>query len=135
MQYLPVPAQTEQLSAVQDFLEDLLIQNDCPPKTQLQVGLVAEEVFVNIAHYAYPDTPGDAMVGAQIDGDPPVLTLRFSDRGVPFDPLAHPETDTTLPADKRPMGGLGILLTRRLVDKAEYSYQNGQNILTLQKKL
>ena len=132
---LTVPALTEALGDVQAFLEQKLEQQDCSPGLQMQLSLVAEEIFVNIAHYAYPEGEGSAVVGVEISGQPPVLTLRFVDRGVPFDPLARPEADITLSAQERPIGGLGIFLTRKIMDEVVYSYEAGQNILTLRKKL
>ena len=135
MDELTVPARDASLEAVQAFLEERLEGWDCLRKTRMQISLVAEEVFVNIAHYAYPGTEGSAVIGVQISGQPPVLTLRFADRGIPFDPFARPEADITLSAHERPIGGLGIFLTRKIMDEAEYAYEEGQNVLTLRKKL
>ena len=134
MNYLTVPARTEALEDVQAFLEEQLEGRNCAPRLRMQLSLVAEEVFVNIAHYAYPDGAGNAVIGVQID-DGAVLTLRFSDWGIPFDPLAQPEADITLSAQERPIGGLGIFLTRKIMDEAAYTYADGQNILTLRKIL
>lgn len=135
MNELTVPASTEALEDVQAFLEGQVENVDCPPRLRMQLNLVAEEIFVNIAHYAYPNGKGDAVIGVQIDGQPPVLTLRFTDRGIPFDPLSHPEADITLSAKDRPIGGLGIFLTRKIMDEVSYEYADGQNRLTLRKKL
>lgn len=135
MNYLTVPARTEALEDVQAFLEGQLEGWDCSPGLQMQLSLVAEEIFVNIAHYAYPNGFGDAVIGVEISPQPPVLTLRFADHGIPFDPLSQPEADITLSAQERPIGGLGIFLTRKIMDEAVYSHADGQNILTLRKKL
>lgn len=135
MNDLTVPARTEALEDVQAFLEEQLERWDCSPSLQMQLSLVAEEIFVNIAHYAYPDGAGDAVIRVHFSGQPPVLTLRFADRGIPFDPLAQPEADITLSAQERSIGGLGIFLTRKIMDEAVYSYADGQNILTLRKQL
>ena len=135
MKELTVPACAKMLEDVQAFLDSQLEDQDCPPKIRMQLHLVAEEIFVNIAHYAYPDKTGDAVIGVQIDGCPPVLTLRFVDRGIPFDPLSQPEADLTLSAQERPIGGLGIFLTRKIMDEVSYEYANGENRLTLRKKL
>lgn len=135
MKYLTVPARTESLEDVQAFLEEQLENWACSPKMQMQLALVVEEIFVNIAHYAYPNGEGDAVIGIQVKGEPPVLTLRFADRGIPFDPLSQPEADITLSAQDRPIGGLGIFLTKKIMDEADYAYADGQNILTLHKKL
>ena len=135
MKYLTVPARIEALEDVQALLEAQLETWDCPPRLQMQLSLVAEEIFVSIVSYPYPDGAGDAVIGAQVSQQPPTLTLRFADRGKPFDPLARPEADITLSAEERPIGGLGIFLTLKIMDEAVYSYEDGQNILTVRKKL
>jgi len=97
--------------------------------------VVAEEVFINIAHYAYTPDKGKAKVRLEISSEPSVLTLTFIDRGKPYDPLAREDPDITLPIQERPIGGLGILLTKRMMDEAAYDYKDGQNILTLKRRL
>jgi len=101
----------------------------------MQFSVAAEEVFVNIAHYAYAPETGDAALCLELVPEPPSAVLTFRDRGVPFDPLAKPDPDVTLPAEERDIGGLGIYMTKKLMDAVGYEYQNGQNVLRMEKSL
>ena len=130
---LDVPAADEKLNDVIAFMNAFLEAHDCPMKVQMQLELVVEEVFVNIAHYAYPDSAG--MARLQLSARDGVLTLVFSDNGVPYDPLQKADPDVTLSADERQIGGLGIFLVKKNTDSVGYRYENGQNVLTLTKKL
>jgi anti-sigma regulatory factor (Ser/Thr protein kinase) len=94
-----------------------------------------EEVFVNVAHYAYGDGEGDMDLGIGFDEESRVITFRMADKGVPFDPLKKPDPDITLSAEERDIGGLGIFITKKTMDSISYAYENGENILTMTKKL
>jgi len=132
---LVVPAQIEKLQEVLSFLEQALGEVDCPLKKQVQIAVAAEEVFVNIASYAYAPGTGTATVRIEIADDPPVATITFSDSGAPFDPLNKADPDVTLPAEEREIGGLGIFMTRKFMDNVTYTYKDGKNVLTLKKNL
>ncbi len=127
-------AKTKALSEVLGFVEQTLEGYDCPTKTQTAVCVAVEEVFVNVAHYAYGDGEGDVTLGIDFDADSGVATFRLSDRGVPFDPLKKPDPDITLSAQEREVGGLGIFITKKTMDTVTYSYENGENVLTMTKK-
>ena len=129
------PADVSVLPEVQGFFEGLLEQLVCPLKTQLAVSVVIEEVFVNIAHYAYPEGSGTATVGFAFDPESRTATFVFRDRGIPFDPLKQEVPDITLSVEERGIGGLGILITRKTMDSVTYRYENGENILTMQKTI
>ncbi len=129
---LTVEAKAENLDLVTDFVDDFLEENDCPMKTQMQVNIAIDEVFHNIVSYAYTDKNGDIEI--QIDSDGPVkLVLIFKDKGVKFDPLQNTDPDITLSSDEREVGGLGIFMVKKLMDVVTYSYEDGTNILTLEK--
>ena len=98
------------------------------------IHLVTEELVVNVASYAYPDGADDYL-DVEIIRDEGHITLRFRDGGVPFNPLEREAPDTTLPIEERPIGGLGIYLVRQFMDTVEYEYTNGENILTVMKKV
>ncbi len=132
---LLIEATTDNLEAVQNFVNKHLEETDCPPKTQMQIGLAVEEIFVNIAHYAYAPRLGSAMVRVEVFDNPLCVCISFIDNGVPYDPLAKQDPDITLSANDRQIGGLGIFMTKKIMDDISYEYKNGQNILKLKKNL
>ena len=133
MSELVVDAKTENLEQVNDFIADNLM--GCPMKLLMQIDLVVEEVFVNIANYAYKDKVGKAKVMCELDKENNLLTIVFEDKGVPFDPLSKEDPDITAGADEREIGGLGIFLTKKLMDEVLYENKDGKNILKLIKYL
>ena len=135
MKELSVEASKSSLAAVLGFIEEQLEDAGCPTKAQLQTGVAAEEIFVNIASYAYPDGGGSAAVRFEITGDPRTAVITFIDSGIPYDPLARPDPDVTLSAEERGIGGLGIFMTKKLMDEVLYERRDGHNVLTLKKRL
>ena len=133
MSAIEIDAKVENLEQLNDFIADKLM--GCPMKLLMQIDLVVEEIFVNIASYAYKDGGGKARVSCDLDKEKNLLTLVFEDEGVPFDPLAKEDPDITASAEEREIGGLGILLTKKLMDDVSYKNEGGKNILTLVKKL
>lgn len=129
------PAKTEALSEVIGFVEETLEGFECPMKTQMAICVAMEEVFVNVAHYAYPESEGDMTLGIGFDEESRTMTFRMTDQGVPFDPLQKPDPDITLSAEEREIGGLGIFIAKKTMDSLSYAYENGENILTMIKKL
>lgn len=129
------PAKTEELDNVLGFIEELLESFECSMKTTMSVSVAIEEVFVNVAHYAYPDGDGDVTFDVTFDENSRVVTFRMSDSGVPFNPLAKPDPDITLSADERQIGGLGIFITKKTMDSVEYVYENDKNVLIMIKKI
>jgi sigma-B regulation protein RsbU (phosphoserine phosphatase) len=129
------PAKTEALSDVLGFIEETLEGLECPMKLQTAICVAIEEVFVNVARYAYPEGEGDVLLHIGFDADTRTVTFRMADKGVPFDPLKKPDPDVTLSAEERQIGGLGIFITKKTMDSLRYSYENGENILTMIKKI
>ncbi len=125
----------DQLDDVLAFVDEQLDLIDCPMKSRMQVQIAAEEIFVNIAHYAYTPLSGSATVRVEFFENPMSVSITFMDHGVPYDPLAHREPDVALSAAEREIGGLGIFMTKKIMDDVAYEYRNGQNILTLKKNL
>ena len=129
------PAKTESLTDVLAFTEQILEKYQCSMKIQTAICVAIEEVFVNVAHYAYGNEQGDVKFDITFDKDTRTATFRMADKGVPFDPLKKPEPDITLSAEEREIGGLGIFITKKTMDLVTYAYENGENILTMIKKI
>ena len=132
---LEIEARVENLGVVQGFIGERLERADCPMKTQMQIDVAVEEIFVNIASYAYAPLTGIAKIRVEITEDPATAVITFADRGTPYDPLAKRDPDIHAPADERSVGGLGIFMTKKMMDEVNYEYRDGENILILKKKL
>ncbi len=132
---LELEAIPENLEEVQAFVDDRLEKTDCSPKAQMQIDVAVEEIFINIASYAYAPDKGKAVVRVEVSDDPVTVKITFVDHGIPYDPLAKEDPDVNLPADQRDAGGLGIFMTKKFMDDVNYTYMDGQNILTLMKNL
>ena len=135
MESLIVSAEVKNLDEVTDFVLQRPEIAACPKNTQLQLRLAVEEVFVNIASYAYDPSVGPAEVRCEVLEDPLRVVIQFLDHGKPFDPLAKEDADTSADALMERIGGLGILLVKETMDEVSYSYEGGKNILTILKKL
>ena len=135
MKELEIEALSENLPQVLAFVDEQLEAADCPMKIQIQIDIAVEEIFVNIAHYAYAPETGKAMVRIETLADPPSVDITFIDNGVPYDPLAKADPDITLSAEERQVGGHGISMGRTCMADVKYEYLDGHNILTLKKGL
>ena len=129
------PATKEALSEVMAFTEECLESYDCPMKSSMAICVAVEEIFVNIANYAYGEGTGNASLAFGFDENERLMTLVVSDEGMPFNPLERAEPDITLSADEREIGGLGIFITKKTMDTVTYSYEDSKNILTMTKKI
>ena len=132
---LEIDAEEDRLQEVQAFVDEHLEAADCPVKAQMQIAVAVEEIFVNIASYAYVPEKGKAKVRVEVSDEPVSVTITFVDHGIPYDPVAREDPDVTLPASQRDIGGLGIFMTKQIMDDVAYEYKDGQNILTLKKRL
>ena len=135
MKELTVAATVENIETVTDFVNEQLEALDCPMKAQMQIDIAIDELFGNIAHYAYNPEIGKATVRVEVIEDPLAVVITFIDNGVPYDPLAKADPDTTLSAEEREIGGLGIYMVKKSMDEITYEYKDGQNILTIKKKI
>ena len=129
-----VDANKEMLNSVIAFIEQALDEQMIPPKVQMQLAVAAEEIFVNIASYAYTSGKGSAIIQLKIEKDPNLITLIFIDNGVQFNPLNHEDPDVNLSAEERGIGGLGIYMTKKSMDNMKYKYMDGENHLLIEKK-
>ena len=135
MKDMEIDAILENFEAVQAFVDEELERLECPMATQIQIDIAVEEVFVNIAHYAYNPEVGKATIRVEIIDDPLSIVMTFMDNGIPYDPLAKEDPDVTLPPEERKIGGLGVYMVKESMDDVKYEYRNGQNILTLRKSI
>lgn len=126
-------ANDESLADAISFVEEELDKLDCPMKTVMQITVCVEEMFVNVAHYAYGGQEG--KVKLSIDGEKGTVSIILTDKGVPFDPLAKEDPDITLSADDRRIGGLGIFMVKKSMDEVLYERKNNMNIFTMKKVL
>ena len=117
------------------FVDEALEQMDCPMKRQMQVDLAVEEAFVNVANYAYGTETGPITITVSQEQETGDCFITLTDRGVPFNPLEQEDPDLSLPAEKRAIGGLGIFMVKKNMDEVSYQYRDGQNILTMRKRI
>ena len=130
---LKVLADVKKWPEVLEFIDGILEEHEVSPKIQIQLDIAMEELFVNIANYAYPAGGGWAEIRACVTDTEAEFTL--IDGGIPYDPLAKPDPDITLTADERQIGGLGIFMVKKQVDNMYYEYRDEHNILKISKKL
>ena len=131
---ITLPNDIQQIPRLSAFVDEVCEAVGLDMATAMQMNLALEEAVVNVMNYAYPaGTKGDVDIEALAND----IRLKFviTDGGQPFDPTAKEEADTTLSAEERPIGGLGIFLVRQLMDSINYEYAGGKNILTLRKRL
>jgi anti-sigma regulatory factor (Ser/Thr protein kinase) len=133
MKRLTVDASTENLPKVLEFIDTELEATGASMKTQYQLDLAVEEIYVNIANYAYAPNSGNVAILFDVYGEPPLVEIQFIDEGNPFNPLDNPEPDITLTADERNIGGLGVLMVKKSMDSVKYRFEDNKNILTIQK--
>ena len=135
MSELRIEATKENLDDVLMFIDEELEKLDCSMKIQMQIDLSVEEIFINIASYAYyPDT-GMAFISFESENGGSTVLISFTDTGVPYNPLEKDDPDITLTSEERQVGGLGIFLVKKNMDEVYYKYENGNNVLTMKKKI
>lgn len=121
------PAEDSILDELLGICESELETVNCPMKVVVQISVAVEEIFVNIAHYAYPD--GNGTFTFSMDASEHHVQITFKDSGIEFNPLAKEDPDVTLSAEEREIGGLGIYMVKKSMDIVEYKYEDGMNIL------
>lgn len=121
------------IDAVTEFVGGEMEKFDCPMKTVVQMNIAIDELFSNIVRYGYPDGPGPVTVKFIAHEDSKTVYIRFEDEGIPYNPLVKEDPDTTLSADDRTIGGLGIFIVKKTMDDMKYKYEDGKNILTIKK--
>ena len=135
MKSITVEAKIENVDKVTEFVNEVLEEKECPLKVQMQLDVAIDEIFGNIAYYAYGKGRGNATIQIEMEDNPPKITLTFIDQGIPYNPLESKDPDITLDIEDREIGGLGIFLVKKTMDELSYEYADGQNILTMKKEL
>ena len=126
-------AKVENLDNVLGFMEDELLSHGCSMKLVMPINISLEEMFVNIASYAYEPETGDATITVDFEGDDVIIQLR--DTGMEFDPLAKVDPNINASAEERDIGGLGIYMVKKYMDHCEYERKDNTNIFTMRKKI
>ncbi len=135
MKELTIAACPENITAVTAIIDEQLEALGCPVKARMEIDIAIDELFCNIARYAYGKNQGDATVRFDFDKTTRTASITFVDSGMPFNPLDKPDPDVTLPAEERRIGGLGIFMVKMMMDKVEYRREGGFNILTIYRRI
>ena len=136
MREITVDAAVDQITVVTAFVNEQLAELGCSERVRIQVDMAIDELFGNIARYAYDPDTGPATVRVDVEEDPLCVIISFIDQGTPFNPLAKEMPDTTgMKARERPIGGLGLFMVKKTMDDVAYAYEDGKNILTIRKKI
>ena len=132
---ITLDALPENFASAQEQIRNFLDSFPCSMRTLLELDMIVEEVFINIANYAYGKLTGKAWIDLSLDKDSHSLVMTFRDKGTPYNPLEKETPDISSPAEMRSIGGLGIFLVQEYADSLSYQYADGENRLTIRKKL
>ena len=135
MKEMNIEATIDNIPTVTAWIDEQLEALDCPMKAQMQIDIAIDELFSNIARYAYNPETGPATVRVEVAENPMAVLITFIDKGIPDDPLKQEDPNTHLPAEEREIGGLGIFMVKKTMDDITYEYKDGQNILTIKKNI
>lgn len=135
MREITVPAVNNNVDKVVDFVNSKLESKECCIKIQTQIDVAIDEIFANIANYAYKEGEGEVTISVDFDDNLNKVLITFKDNGIQYNPLEKEDPDITLSAEEREIGGLGIYIVKKTMDEITYEYKNGQNILCLIKKM
>jgi len=127
---LVIEAKLENLNTVHDFIVGKMEAAGCYAKLQREIKVAVEEVFINIAHYAYAPQSGDVTIRITVGN---TVSITFEDRGKPYNPLEKDDPDITAGAEERQIGGLGVYMVKKTMDAIEYRHEDGKNILLMSK--
>lgn len=134
MRELTIEATPESVDKAIEFVDEMLEEYGCGMKEQMAIDVAVDELFANIAHYAYNPETGYATVRVDVVKEPLSVEITFVDNGKPYDPLAKVDPDTTQSIEDREIGGMGIFIVKKSMDAVNYEYKYGKNILTIKKK-
>lgn len=132
---LKIIAENKRLPEVNEFINAHIEGYDISPKTEMQIEVAVEEIYSNVANYAYAPATGEVEIRAEVEKEGPTLSITFIDEGMEYNPLAKEDPDISLPAEERDIGGLGIFMTKKSMDEVLYEYTDGKNMFTIKKNL
>ena len=135
MKEMTTEASIENIAQVTAFVDKQLEALNCPVRAQMQIDIAIDELFGNIAQYAYQPGKGPATVRVEVLREPLAVVITFMDQGIPYDPLKRTDPDVTLPIEERQTGGLGVYMVKKTMDDVSYEYRDGKNILKIRKNL
>lgn len=130
MKELIIDATIGHLDAVLDFINAELEASGCSMKLQTQIAIAVEEIFVNIANYAYNPEIGGVVIRVTVNDE---VVIEFEDKGVPYNPLEKEDPDITADSGDREIGGLGIFMVKKIMDAVEYRHEYNNNLLVIRK--
>jgi anti-sigma regulatory factor (Ser/Thr protein kinase) len=133
MNRMEIPAIIENLDKGLDFIIEGIEEAKLDRKVVYQIKLACEEVIVNVINYAYPNSQGNIVLSYEIDENNKEIIIIVSDFGIPYNPLLNEDPDINLPMEEREIGGLGVYMVRNIMDRVEYAWEDGQNVLTMRK--
>lgn len=126
------PATNSALQEIISFIEGELEKREIPIKEKMQISMATEEIFTNIADYAYPGRTGNVKIEIKIQDN--TISISYKDSGIPFNPLSKDDPDIHTSVEERNIKGIGILMVKKTMDDVSYQYKDGMNILTIVKK-
>ena len=135
MKKLTLRACVDNLQKVRAFVGSFLEPVNCSAEDRYQLCLVVDELFTNIASYAYGPEGGCATIQLEFDGVLRTVRVTMIDQGMPFNPLEREDPEIMESIDDRPIGGLGIFIMKQTMDSVSYDYADGQNIVSFSKRL
>ena len=130
---ITVPADMEHLEDVMGLVQEIMYKAGVDEKQRLKIEICVEEMYTNIASYAYENNEGKAEIKCHATDNPNEIVIEFSDSGKPYNPLEKDDPDINAPIEERPIGGLGIYMTKKMMDSVSYEYKDGKNVLLISK--
>ena len=128
-------ATIEKIPELTALVDERLEALECPIKAQMQIDVAIDELFSNVANYAYENGVGRITTRFEFDPDAREVRISFIDSGMPYNPLEKDDPDVSLPPEERDIGGLGIYLVKKTMDALLYEYRDGRNIVTICKRI
>ena len=133
MKELKVEATIDNIPVVTEFVTSQLDEMSCIPKAKTQIRIAIDEIFGNIAHYAYEAKTGPAWIRVEQCEEQGAVVITFTDEGIPYNPCEKSDPDISLSIEERQIGGLGIYMVKKLMDDVWYEYKEGKNMLSMKK--